>query len=174
MRSDAELTAGTWTLALTHNSITDTTAALSHSATADDVKAALLDLSNIGIVAVTKTSDTFYLAKWSVTFLSDMANMAQLVPVWTDMSAGYSLDTGNQILVETAVDGELCKMSFISTIVTILMHQFEDKCDNKMQQYVSIVSKSVYHGLNVLLLGVFQTLLSQVHHLKLRRHLTVE
>ena len=38
----------------------------------------------------------------------------------------------------------------LSTIVMMIMDQFEDRCDNIMHWYVSVVSKSVYHGSNVI------------------------
>ena len=41
-----------------------------------------------------------------------------------------------------------------STIVTIIMRQFEDICHNSMRKYVNVVSTSVYHGSNVIFLGV--------------------
>ena len=41
-----------------------------------------------------------------------------------------------------------------STVMMIRMHQFEDICHNSMPSYANIVSKSVYHGSNVLFLGV--------------------
>ena len=41
--------------------------------------------------------------------------------------------------------------------------QFEDTCHNNMHWYANIVSKSVYHGSNVIFLVFYQTLLSQLN-----------
>ena len=49
------------------------------------------------------------------------------------------------------VSGVKCHLS---TILTIILRQFEDRCHNSMHEYVNIVSKSVYYGSNVLFLGV--------------------
>ena len=42
----------------------------------------------------------------------------------------------------------------LSTTMTIIAHQFEDRCHISMHEYVNNVSKYVYHGSNVLFLGV--------------------
>ena len=47
-----------------------------------------------------------------------------------------------------------CVKCHLSTIVTIVMRQFEDKCHNCMHYSVNVVSKSVYQGSNVFFLGV--------------------
>ena len=39
-------------------------------------------------------------------------------------------------------------------ILAIDMHQCENRCHNSMHSYVNIVSKSEYHGSNVICLGV--------------------
>ena len=48
-----------------------------------------------------------------------------------------------------------CVKCHFSTILAIVMHQFEDRCHNSMHSYANIVSKSVYHGSNEHFLGVF-------------------
>ena len=46
-----------------------------------------------------------------------------------------------------------CVKCHFSTIVTIIMRQYEDRCHNSMHSYVNIVSKSVFNCSNVLFLG---------------------
>ena len=76
-------------------------------------------------------------------------------------SDGTGVDTGKAIsrkafnAISVSPVKQIVKVSSVKyTIMFIVMHRFEDRCHNSMHSYVNIVSKSVYHGSNVLFLGV--------------------
>jgi len=52
-----------------------------------------------------------------------------------------------------------CINCHFSTIMSIVMREFQDRCHNSMHSYVIAVSKSIYHGSNVICLVVFINLL---------------
>ena len=75
------------------------------------------------------------------------------------------METINPVLDSIGVDdsdgvflcsevGVSCVICHLSTILTIIMRQFENRCHNSMHYYVNVVSQSVYRGSHVIFLDV--------------------
>ena len=97
--ADAAIPSGTFTV--THSG--QTTSAIQHNASADDMKGALEALSSIGVVAVSRQSSSSNGYRWMVTFLSEGGDLS-LMTVTDSISAAWT-GGGAQIQVVEARPG---------------------------------------------------------------------
>ncbi|DAZ94676.1 TPA: hypothetical protein N0F65_002385 [Lagenidium giganteum] len=108
LRTDDPLNAGSFMLSTTYRGIAGSTKYISFLATADDMKAAIQQLSVIRIVEVTRNGSVDQGFNWTVTFIGDILPVPVLLPQWKGygcpdcdaFSSTYKADPANQMMVE--------------------------------------------------------------------------